>query len=75
MAGSGTVLQAVWQTGPPRGRDRASLLGRRRRAGHRLGKSAVTALSGSTEEAQFKIETVEVSAATAEPRRARAVPC
>ena len=39
------------------------------------GKSAVTALKGSTEETQFKIETVEVSSGTAKSHQARAVPC
>ena len=75
MAGNGTVLQALWQTDrrwegierPYSAGDVAQVI-----AG---GQSAVTALNGSTEEAQFKIETAEVSAASAEPRQARAVPC
>ncbi len=39
------------------------------------GKSAVTALKGSTEEAQFKMETVEVPSGTAEPPMTRAASC
>ena len=75
MAGKGNVLQAVWQTDPRwEGIERPYWAGDVAQviAG---GQSRVTALNGSTEEAQFKIETVEVSAASAEPRQARAVPC
>ena len=75
MAGDGTVLQEDWQTDPHwAGIERPYSAGDVAQA-IAGGQSAVTALNGSTQEAQFKIETVEVTAATAEPRQARAVPC
>jgi len=75
MAGNGTVLQALWQTDrrwegierPYSAGDVAQVI-----AG---GQSAVTALNGSTEEAQFKIETMEASIETTEPPMTRAAPC